>query len=480
MSIKKNIFYNVSLSILNVLFPIVTAPYISRVLGVENIGVIRFVIACVGYFALFAALGISLYGMRELAKYRDDQEKCSQIFSSLFTIVCCSTLMITLFFILSINIIPEFKEHRLYFSLYGITLYLVPITMDWYFQAKENFRLIAIRSFVVKLFALGALFAFVRERSDIVPYILISVFSVVATQIWNLCYAYKTGLRIRLRHIELRKHVVPMLVFLCSSVAVSIFAAINIVMLGFLSSYEQVGYYSSSDFILSAILGLLAAMAFPLFPRFSFNNAKRDDDTNAILQQKVFDLISLLSVPMAVGLFLVSSRFVPLFFSSEFSGSIVPLQIISIRVIVVGLNIFFGTNTLLAFGYEKKYMLSVACAALLSFFLNFLFIPRYGATGAAIAIVIADSFACGIIIYFVYKITLTRVHWKTMGIASLFTLPFFVLYLLCEKFIIDDIAFLSVFVSISVVLYFSLQLLAKNYLVCKVVEIGINRLKRQK
>jgi O-antigen/teichoic acid export membrane protein len=464
--------------VLNVLFPIVTAPYISRVLGVENIGVVRFVITCVGYFVLFAALGISYYGVRELAKFKDNQEKCSQIFSSLFVIILCSTLVMILFFFLSINLIPEFKEQRLLFSLYGITLYFVPISMDWYFQAKENFRMIAIRSFVVKMLALTSLFIFVRQRSDIIPYVFISTFSIVGNQIWNLCYAYKTGLRIKLSNIELRHHIKPMFVFLGTNVAVSVFVMLDTVMLGFLSSYNQVGYYTSPNLIVSVWVGFFTAVNTVLLPRLSFNNAQKGNTENVVLLQKTFDLNALLIVPMVIGLCLASARFVPLFFGSEFIGSIVPMQILSFKIIAVMFNSFFVVNILMVLGHEKKLLFAVVCTALLSFTLNLLFIPRYGAVGTAAVSLIAESFEAGLNLYFVYKFTRIKVRWNALGTAAIFALPLFVLYYFCDKFIAQDVTFLFVFVCFSGTVYFTLQLLGKNYLVYQVMEIGINKLNK--
>ena len=478
MSVKKNIVYNVSLSVLNVLFPIITAPYVSRVLGVENIGVVRFVINSVNYLTLFAMLGIGYYGVRELAKYKDDQEKCSQIFSSLFTILFCSTFLVTLFFVLSINLIPAFKEHRLLFSLYGITLYLVPISMDWYFQAKEKFRMITIRSLVVRLLCIASLFIFVRERSDILPYVLITVFSAIATQVWNLSYAFKTGLRIKLRNLELSRHTKAMLVFFGSNIAIYTYVMLDTVMLGFLSSYKQVGYYTSANMILDMLIGGFYAVNTVLMPRLSFNRAQNDDHANTALLQKTFDLNALLSVPIAIGLCLVASRFVPFFFGNEFAGSIAPMQVLSFKMILNMLNSFFVVNVLIVFGYEKKFLLVAVCTALLSFALNLLFIPHYGAIGAAIvAIAIGGCFQIGFNLYYVYKFTNVRLRWGAFRIAVLLSLPFFALNYLCNKLIMNDIAFLFIFVSLSAIVYFALQLLAKNYLLRQMIEIGINRLK---
>ena len=478
MSVKKNIFYSVALNVLSVLFPIVTAPYISRVLGVDNIGIIRFTSTYVGYFALFAALGIGYYGVRELAKYKDDQEKCSRLFSSLFFITFCSTLVVTLVFLLTINTVPSLREYRLLLSVAGISLYIVPVTMDWYFQAKENFRIITIRSFVVKMLALISIFIFVRERNDILPYILIATFSIVGTQLWNLSYAYKTGLRIDLRNLELRRHLKPMFVFLWSTVAIGVYVMIDTVMLGFLSTFEQVGYYTSPNLVLSMITGACMAINTVLLPRLSHNREQEDEVANTALLQKAFDLNSLFIVPITTGAFLVASRFVPLFFGGEFAGCIVPMQIMSLKVILWVLNNFFVLNVLFVFGLEKKFLLVATCTALLSFAFNWLLIPRFGAIGTAIvSIAIGGLFQIGYNLFFVYKRTNIRLRWNALGLAILLSLSFFVVYYICDKFISHDVLFLSIFIPLSIIAYIALQLLAKNYLARQMWCYAMNKLK---
>ena len=477
MSIKKNIFYNVSLSALNVLFPIVTAPYISRVLGVENVGVVRFVMTYVSLFALFAAFGISTHGLREIAKYKDSQKKCSKIFSSLLVILFCSTLVVVTFFLLSINLFPEFSEHRLLFIIYGLTIYFTPITMDWYFQAKENFRIITIRSFVVKLLALISLFIFVRERNDVMPYVLILAFSVVATHVWNLSYAFRTGLRINFRNLEVIPHLKPMSVFLCSTVAISVYVIIDVIMLGHLSSFVQVGYYTAANSVLDAIVSGCIAINMALFPRITFNNEHKDETTNRSLLQKNFDICALFAVPMVIGIFLISPRFVPLFFGNEFIGSIIPMKILSLKILIWTFNSFFVYNILLVNGHEKKFFLVTVCTAILSFFFNFLLIPRYGAIGAAIVtIAIVGCFQLGFNLYYVYKLTQTRLSLIAIKIAFLFSLPFFAIYYLCNTFIVHNIMFLFSFAFVSVIIYCALQFAAKNYLILQIVNIALNKL----
>ncbi|MDR0832722.1 MAG: oligosaccharide flippase family protein [Candidatus Symbiothrix sp.] len=476
MSIKKNIVYNVALNVVNMLFPIVTAPYISRVLGVENVGLVNFVIAYVSYFVLFAALGVSFYGVREIAKYKGNPGKTSQIFSEIFRINLITTLIVSVCYFASIFYISDLRQDWLIFVLAGISLYLAPISIDWYFQGLEDFKIITYRSFVVKCCAFCGLFIFVRQRDDIIPYLLLSVFSIVGTSVWNVLYAKKRGLKLKWRHLNVKTHVKPMVVFFASNVAISIFTVLDILMLGFLSSYEQVGFFASPNKILILIMVAFGSINTVILPRISSNQQQNDAIANKNLLQKVFDIHALLIIPASVGLCLISARFVPLFFGQEFAGSIVPMQILSFKVIVVMLNVFFASNVLVALGHENKFLIVLIVTAVLSVILNWFLIPCYGATGAAVTTVVVESFELLLSLLFTYKLTTIRMNWKLMGVALLFVLPFFALYVLFNELIENDILFLSVFIGVSALLYLVLQLfVAKNYLLDEIKNLLKNK-----
>jgi len=154
------------------------------------------------------------------------------------------------------------------------------------------------------------------------------------------------------------------------------------------------------------------------------------------------------------------------------------MQVLSFRMILNILNSFFVVSILFVLGHEKKFLLVAVCTALLSFAFNLLFIPRFGATGAAIvAIGIGGSFQIGFNLYYIYKITCIRLHWGAFRIAVILSLPFFALHYLCNKFIMHDIAFLCIFIFLSSIVYFLLQFFAKNYLVRQLIDIGISKMK---
>jgi O-antigen/teichoic acid export membrane protein len=460
------------------IFPVVTVPYIARVLGVENIGIVNFATSYVHYFILFASLGVGYYGIREIARYKNDPEKTSEIFSGIFRINIITTIIIAIVYLASVYYIPELRQHCRIFIISGITLYLTPITIDWYFQGLENFKMITFRSFIIRCLSFVGLFVFVRQREDIIPYILLSEFVIIATNLWNLGYAYKTGLKIHWRHVRSKVHIKPMLVFFVANVAISIYMILDTLMLGFLSSYEQVGFYTSPFRIITVVTAGISAINVALIPRLSFNSRVQNHETNRVLLQKIFDINSLLIIPIAVGGCLIAPRFVPIFFGHEFTGSIVPMQILSFKIIAMIIIVFLAQNILLIFGLENKILITVIFTAIFSLLVNLALIPRYGAVGAAITSTLSEYFEVFLQIFLLFHFTKIRIKINVFCISILFTLPFFVFYNLFNRVIGNDMVFLAIFIGACVLSYSTLQrYCVKNYLIVQLTNLIINKIK---
>ncbi len=193
-SIKINFLYNAILNVVNILFPVVTIPYVSRILGVEQIGIFSFVTTIVSYFSLFAALGMPLYGTREIAKRVGNQIEINNLFNELFSINVISSLVFTTLFLISVYVVPAFVENRSYFLISGISLYFCAFNIDWFYSGIENFRLITCRSIVVKLLMIVCLFLFVKSRNDLSVYILLNSLALLGNQLWNILSLRYSGL----------------------------------------------------------------------------------------------------------------------------------------------------------------------------------------------------------------------------------------------------------------------------------------------
>jgi O-antigen/teichoic acid export membrane protein len=417
--------------------------------------------------------------VREIAKYKNDPAKTSEIFSGIFKINVIATIIATIVFITTVLYIPELRQHSKTFLIAGITLYLAPTTIEWYFQGLENFKMITIRSVIIKCLSFIGLFVFVRQREDIIPYILLSSFVTIATNMWNVWYARKMGLKIRWHHVRSKVHIKPMLIFFMSGMAISIYILLDTLMLGFLSSYEQVGLYTSAAKVFSIITSGIIAINAALIPRLSFNNKEQNHEANKVLLQKTFDINVLLIIPMATGGCLVAPRFVPFFFGHEFMGSILPMQILSFKIIAIIINVFLSQNILMAFGYENKLLITVILTAIFSLIMNLALIPRFGAVGATITSLIAEYLEVLLQICMLFRFTKIRISIKTLFTSTFFTLPFLAPYYLFNNTIENDTAFLATFIITCILSYIILQRYwVKNYLIVQLMNSIISKMKK--
>jgi O-antigen/teichoic acid export membrane protein len=479
MSIKKNIFYNGLLSALSMMFPIVTAPYISRVLGVENMGLLNFVSDYAGYFVPFAALGVNFYGMREIAKSKNDPEKASQIFSEIFRINILSTVIVSVVYCASILLVPQLRQDWTLFILAGVVLYLTPIAIDWYFRGLENFRAITLRSFIVRCITLIGLFVFVRHREDVIPYILLCMVSVIGANIWNLIYAKKQGLRIKWRNLNVKTHLKPMSVFFVSNITISLYTMLNTLLLGFLSDYTQVGYFSSAYKIIYIVLTVIGVMSPVIMARVSIMKGESNNDEEITkLYSRSLMIMLIMAIPATIGLIVISPRFIPFFFGMDYLPSILPMQLLSMLVLIIGVSNFFGIQILLGLGYEKKFLRCVLYGAMSCIVLNLLLIEKFGAIGTSIAIVVAEMVVAIAVMVCALKIVAVRIHCRDIIQPLLASLPIILIALLFNRLIAQNWGYLSVTILLGGLIYLGIMLYVfKNEIFRQLLFLVTNKIK---
>lgn len=408
-TIKRNFFYNLLLQLSKVLFPLITAPYIARVLDPEGVGVANFVNTYSSYFALFAVLGIPLYGIREIAKKRSDLGASEEFVSQIISIELFSTLLVTFFYLLSVYFIGQLNENTTLFLFAGITLYITPFKIEWFFSGREEFGYITFRSLLVKIIGVLLLFVFVRTKEDILNYILLGVFVTIANEMWNYVKLYKMGIYPRIRFKGCIQHLRAVLILFASSVAISIYAMLDTLMLGFQSSYQEVGYYNSAMHVIKALLPIATSLSAVVVPRVATYINEGDTDRVNELMNKSLGIVSFLAFPLTFGIIMVAPSFVPLFLGNQFYGSILPMQIASVLLLSIGLNNLNGTQVLISVGKERLFLYSVLGGAIANFLLNLFLIPRFGASGAALSSVYAETQILIVNEYFVRKNTSVRV-----------------------------------------------------------------------
>lgn len=390
-SIKRNFAYNILLNLSRVIFPLITAPYIARVLEPEGVGLFNFASTYANYFALFAVLGVPTYGIREISKKRDDRDSMEKLVSELMTISIFSTLIASVLFILSLFLIPQLTVNKTLFLVAGIILYLAPLRIDWYYSGLERFGYITARALIIRFLSLIAMFIFVKNRNDLLIYMLIYTLGTIGGDLWNLYILLKDGIKPRIKLSGLKKHISPLFVLFASTIAISIYTILDTLMLGFMTSYQEVGYYNSATHISKAILVIVTSLSAVAIPRVALYAKENNIEAVNALISKSCSIVSFLALPLTIGIICISPVFVPLFFGEAFRGAIIPLMIISGVIVAIGFNNLTGIQILIGMGYDKLFLRAVLAGSVLNLILNLIMIPFIGASGAAISSVCAES-----------------------------------------------------------------------------------------
>lgn len=406
-SIKINFLYNILLNVSKVIFPLITAPYVSRVLEPDGVGLFNFANTYASWFALFAALGIPYYGLREVAKIREDIDEQTKFISEIISISVIATFVCSILMLLTLFFVPQLNENYVIFLVSGIILYTTPLKVDWFFQGKEDFGYITVRSLVIKTLSVFLLFLLVREKSDLLIYVTLNAAAVVLNEIWNFIKLYQSGIHPYFT-LSGGRHIKPLFILFSSSIAISVYTILDTLMLGFMADYNEVGYYNCATHLSKALVPIVTSLAAVALPRVAKLKEEKNWDEINLLMNKSFSIVSFLSFPIAFGVMVVAPMFVPLFFGEQFYGTIIPLQIIIFTVVAIGFNNLTGIQVLLGFGLDKAFLYSLLTGTVSNFVLNLFLIPNYGAKGAAFASVLAEVLILSVMLFFIYQKTPIR------------------------------------------------------------------------
>lgn len=464
-SLKKNFFFNALLNLSKVIFPLITAPYVARVLAPDGVGLYNFAIIYVGYFALFALLGVPTYGVRETAKLREDKVALNRFVSEIISIEIYLTIIVTVVFLATLFFVPQLNKNLEIFLVAGITLYTSPFVIDWFFKGIEDFKFITIRSLIIKVLSVIALFLFVKTKFDLINYVLIYSIANVANEVWNFVALYQFGLQPHITLRGVKQHLKSLFVLFLSSVAISIYTTLDTLMLGFISDYSEVGYYNNATHITRALLMVITSLAIVAMPRISYYIVSGNKDEINTLIEKSISVIAFLAFPLSLSLFLISPSFVPLFFGADFTGTIVPMQILSLLIIVIGFNNLTGTQILLSYGCDKPFLYSVVAGTISNFVLNLVLIPSYGAVGASIASVFAEFLVLLVSIIYVHKNTAIHVSkWSDIYKCMVGLIGVYVGYLLASMLTKGWIQ-IVVFSIVGTFFYIAIEAVLKNAII---------------
>lgn len=440
-SVGINAILNAIKTCLSVVFPLITFPYASRVLGVDNIGKVSYAQSIEHYFALIATLGITTYAIREGAKIREDKNKLSQFTNEVFTLnvftSCCSYILMFLLLLVSVKL----RNYRLLIILQSLAIIFTTIGVDWLNSIYEDYLLITVRSIVTHVASLIVLFVFVKKPEDYYIYAMLTVMNIAIIGISNLYYTRRyTKIRLFF-HKSIFRHLKSSLIFFANSMAVSIYVSADTTMLGWISGDYYVGIYAVSVKVYNIIKTLLASMYIVAIPRLSFYSGNSQMEEFKTLYSKLLMYIALLVMPCVAGLISLSREIVLIVGGKEYSEANISLIILSIGLIFA---IFGGmvSNCLnVPLRREMITMKATIISAAVNVVLNIFFIPMLRQNGAAITTVISEVlvFAICVISYKEWKsvldvkFILKNLLHALIGMISIFVICYLVSFLNIEN-----------------------------------------------
>lgn len=399
-SIRINFIMNFILTISNFIFPLITFPYVSRVLGAEGIGSVTFASSIVNYFSMVGMLGVPTYGIRACAKVRDDKEKLEKTVQEIVILNAITMGIAIIALAITVTLVDRLAIEKLLYLILSSTLIFNVLGVDWLYRSLEQYTYITIRSIAFKLLSLAALFIFINQSEDYVVYGGITVLASVGSNALNFINLRKFIRLKPIRNLNIWQHLKPTLSFFLLSVSSTIYLNVDTTMLGFIKGDEAVGYYSAATKLKQILVSVVTSLGGVLLPRLSYYHEKGRKEEFRLVVSKALNFIFVISLPMVVYFTLMAEESIVFLSGDGFLPAILPMRLIMPTVFFIGLSNLMGIQVLVPTNRELMVVGSTIVGAIIDILVNSVGIPMFGAVGAAFASSLAEFAVMIIQLYF--------------------------------------------------------------------------------
>ncbi|WP_418749313.1 flippase [Faecalibacillus intestinalis] len=403
-SVKFNFIMNFILTASNFIFPLITFPYVSRILGASGTGKVSFAISIVSYFTMVAALGIPTYGIRAVAGVRNNQEKLNKTTQEILSIHLVMMILVAIAYIVAINFIPRFQSDKTLFFVVGITILLDPLGVNWLYQGLEQYGYIAKRSIFLKFISLILMFMFIHSSEDYVFYGVTSILASAGSNVLNFINLRKYVSLKPVGNYNIKQHLKPIMILFAQVIAVNIYTNLDNVMLGFMKTDVDVGLYTAAVKVKTILVSLVTSLGAVLLPRLSYYITVNKKDEFYALIRKAYSFVIVVALPLML-FTIFYARDCLIFLSGKgFIDATLAMQIIAPTILLIGLSNLLGIQVLTPLNREKQLVYSVVAGAMADLILNIIFIPKMGAAGAAFGTLVAELVVLLVQIFYLKKL----------------------------------------------------------------------------
>ena len=476
-SISINLIANGIKTLMSVLFPLITFPYASRVLGASGIGKVNYATSIISYFSMFAALGITTYAVREGARIRDDKEKFSKfakemLYINLFTTVLAyAALLIFL-------CLPILKNYKLLLVILSGTIVFTTIGMEWLFIIREEYAYITKRAVLFQFVSLILLFLLVRSKDDYGWYAALTVISSGGSAVLNLIYSRKLVNWRQKSVMEYKKHLKPILLIFGTSVASSIYMTMDTTMLGAMNGDTATGIYTAAVKINTVISTLIGTISSTILPRVSYYIGNGLKEEYKKLMKASMDVLMMIAMPVSIGMMCTSDILILIFSGAEFLPGSLAAKILSAKVVVGAVNRVLAYQICIPYKRDKEVLISTSGGAVFNLIANALLIPIWGVNGAAIATLFSEIVVVLILTMYTYKYFPVRLLYARGPVYFAASIWFFLCRYLMNQLFDNSILVLGSTVVICALGYFAILVIIKDPYLKEFMRGFIGRIKK--
>lgn len=412
-SVKVNYILNLINTGTQMLFPLITFPYVCRVIEADGIGQINFFQSIINYMSLFTCLGIPMYAIREIARDRSDVVQMNRTAMEILLLHSMLTLVGYAIVAILCLTVPQIQVNIPLFLILSLTIFFTAIGCEWFYRGIEDFKYITIRGLIIKTVSVVLLFIFVKSKTDLLYYGCYTVFGVLGGNIFNFFRLRKYIHRenIIFSELHIKRHVKPVLKVFSFSVVTSIYLQLNTVLLGFLKNALAVGYFAAATKVMQMLLTMSACLGSVMMPRASHLIAENKEDEFNLLIQKSYDFTLTIALPMTIGLIFCAPSLITALCGVKFEHSILPSQIIAPIILMVAISNVFGIQVLFPKGKINIVTLSCGIGAVADLILNLCLIPFFSYIGTSIAYLGAEV-ATTVSMYFIGRRYIPIIYFK--------------------------------------------------------------------
>ncbi len=446
-TIKKNLSYNLALTFCGYIFPLLTYPYVSRVLGVTNIGICNFVDSIINYFVLFSALGITSLGVREIAKVKDDKQKCSEVFSTLVFINAALSVIMTIGLVIACYTIDKFMTYRPFLFVGISKLLLNTYVIEWFYQGISNFKYITIRSFIIRCIYTVNVFAFVHSTNDTLIYYGLSCVTTVFNAGINWHYAHRF-VSFSWKKIRIPAYIASVVSYGTYRILTSLYTSFNITYLGFVSGDKEVGYYTTATKLYTIIISVITALTTVMIPKVSELISKDDNESLKGMAEKTFQMVFTFAIPLVVVCNMCSPLIIRIIAGTGYDGAVVPFRIITTLLLIVGMEQIIIQQFLMAKRDNKCILILSFAGACIGLLLNITLTPSMASIGSAISWTASELAILVLSLYYFKKHFAMTLPYNTLIKELLLSIP----YILICTFIYDVHSNLKITITFSLCL----------------------------